>query len=32
MRADRNSEADSPEPNVEEEEPGYGMPKLILIV
>jgi hypothetical protein len=31
MRADRNSEADSPGLNVEEEEPGYGEPKLIFV-
>jgi hypothetical protein len=30
IRADRDSEADSSGLNVEEEEPGYGEPKLIL--
>jgi hypothetical protein len=30
MKTDRNSEADPPELNMEEEEPGYGTPKLIL--
>jgi hypothetical protein len=30
MRADRNSEADPPGLYAEEEEPGYGVPKLIL--